>query len=94
MFNSNCLLLVFVVIFALIWTTTEAFRSSIILSAIKSSSSSSFSSSSFALEMGLGDMLKKAMANDPSLPPAQNAGLSASREKVEVEFLPSGDKEK
>lgn len=42
-----------------------------------------------SLQMGLGDMLKKAMANDPNLPPATNPGLSKARETVEVEFLPA-----
>lgn len=40
------------------------------------------------LHMGFGDMLKKAFANDPNLPPATNPGLSRAAESVEVEFLP------
>lgn len=47
-----------------------------------------------AIKMGLADMLKNAMANDPNLPPAQNAGLSSSKTPVEVEFFPSGIKVK
>eukprot|EP01035_Chromulina_nebulosa_P018517 gene18517-24235_t len=39
--------------------------------------------------MGLGDLLNKAFANDPNLPPAQNPGLSKSPEPIVVEFLPS-----
>lgn len=38
---------------------------------------------------GLGDMLKGAFANDPSLPPPKNAGLSSEPISVEIEFLPS-----
>jgi ferredoxin len=38
---------------------------------------------------GLGDMLKKALANDPSLPPQKNPGLSKDPDIVSVEFLPS-----
>ena len=41
------------------------------------------------LHMGLGDFLKNALANDPSMPPPQNPGLSKSKAAVEVEFLPS-----
>lgn len=44
----------------------------------------------FTLQMGLGDIFKKALANDPSLPPATNPGLSGKEDKaVEVEFLPA-----
>ena len=39
--------------------------------------------------MGLGDLLKKALANDPNLPPATNPGLSRRQDPIEVEFLPS-----
>jgi len=46
------------------------------------------------LSMGLGDMLKKALANDPALPPPQNPGLSSTKDTVEVEFLPSNKKVK
>jgi len=46
------------------------------------------------LNMGLGDILKKALANDESLGPAENPGLSKKVEPVEVEFLPSGKKVK
>lgn len=42
-----------------------------------------------SLKMGLGDILSKAFANDPSLPPAQNAGLNKKPELVEIEFLPA-----
>jgi ferredoxin len=38
---------------------------------------------------GLGDILKKALANDPNLPPAQNPGLSRDPDPILVEFLPS-----
>ena len=48
--------------------------------------------SKLSLNMGLGDMFKNALANDPNLPPAQNAGLSGSKQPVEVEFLPSKKK--
>jgi ferredoxin len=47
-----------------------------------------------SLQMGLGDMFKKALANDPSLPPAKNPGLNREPEAVEVEFQPSGKKVK
>lgn len=46
-------------------------------------------SRSKALSMGLGDMFKNALANDPNLPPAQNPGRSKERETVEVTFLPA-----
>ncbi|KAJ1433655.1 hypothetical protein B484DRAFT_447157 [Ochromonadaceae sp. CCMP2298] len=47
------------------------------------------------LHMGFGDMLKKALANDPNLPPASNPGLTGGQPAtVEVEFLPSGKKVK
>lgn len=46
------------------------------------------------LNMGLGDILKKALANDESLPPAQNPGLSRQPDPVEVEFLPCKKKVK
>jgi ferredoxin len=49
---------------------------------------------STTLNMGLGDVFAKALANDPSLPPTQSAGLSGAREAVEVEFFPSGKKVK
>ena len=42
-----------------------------------------------ALRMGLADLFAKAMAKDPSLPPAKNPGLSKDPTVVEVEFLPS-----
>ena len=48
---------------------------------------------STALQMGLGDMLKKAMANENMGPPV-NPGLSREPEALEVEFLPSGKKVK
>jgi hypothetical protein len=38
------------------------------------------------LKMGLGDLLKNALANDPSLPPAKDPGLSKGPEYVMVEF--------
>lgn len=41
------------------------------------------------LQMGFGDFLKNALANDPSMPPPSNPGLSKSKTAVEVEFLPS-----
>ena len=41
-----------------------------------------------ALNMGLGDMLKKALANE-DLPPPTNPGLSKEPDYVTVEFLPS-----
>ena len=41
-----------------------------------------------ALKMGLGDILKKAMANE-DLPPPKNPGLSKEPDYVTVEFLPS-----
>ena len=49
-------------------------------------------SRSFECSMGLVDLFKNSMANDPSLPPMKNPGLSAERETVEVEFLPSHKK--
>eukprot|EP01038_Epipyxis_sp_PR26KG_P015696 gene15696-21234_t len=42
-----------------------------------------------SLKMGFGDMLKKALQNDPNLPPVQNPGLSREPVSVEVEFLPA-----
>jgi ferredoxin len=39
--------------------------------------------------MGFADMLKNALANDPTLPPAQDPGLTSSRESVKVLFLPA-----
>jgi len=51
--------------------------------------SSNTLSQSAALNMGIGDMFAKAMANDPNLPPAKNPGLSKDPTVVEVEFLPS-----
>jgi ferredoxin len=44
---------------------------------------------SSSLQMGFGDMLKKALANDPNLPPVSNPGLSREKQTVDVEFLPS-----
>lgn len=41
------------------------------------------------LNMGIGDMLKKALANDPNLPPQVSPGLSKEKESIEVEFLPA-----
>lgn len=41
------------------------------------------------LRMGLGDILKKALANDPNLPPPVNPGLSREKETYEIEFLPA-----
>jgi len=38
---------------------------------------------------GLGDMLTKALANDPNLPPAKNPGFTKEPDTVIVEFLPS-----
>ena len=49
---------------------------------------------SFSLSMGLADIFKNALANDPNLPPAKNPGLSVNKEPVEVEFLPSNKKVK
>ena len=46
------------------------------------------------LKMGLGDMLQKAFANDPNMPPVKHAGLTQAKEPVEVEFLPSHSKAK
>jgi hypothetical protein len=37
--------------------------------------------------MGLGDFLKKALANDPNLTPAQNPGLSKAPEYANIEFI-------
>jgi len=42
--------------------------------------------------MGFMDILNKAMASDPNLPPPVNPGLSNTPDKVEVKFLPSGTK--
>merc|ERR1719453_2786196 len=42
--------------------------------------------------MGFLDTMKNALANDPNLPPAQDAGLSNKKQQVEVEFFPSGKK--
>lgn len=39
------------------------------------------------LQMGLGDILKKALANDPNMTPAQNPGLSKAPEYVNIEFV-------
>ena len=39
------------------------------------------------INMGFGDMLKKALANDPNLTPASNPGLSKTPEKVIIEFV-------
>ena len=47
----------------------------------------------FALQMGFGDMMKKAMANE-NMGPVKNAGLSKEPEPVEVEFLPAKKKVK
>jgi ferredoxin len=38
--------------------------------------------------MGIGDLLKQAFENDPSLPPPSNPGLKKGPEMVTVEFLP------
>jgi ferredoxin len=48
---------------------------------------------STALNMGFGDMMKKALANE-NLGPQVNPGLSKEPESVEVEFMPSGKKVK
>ena len=39
--------------------------------------------------MGLGDIFKNALANDPNLPPPKDPGLSKKPDLVLVEFLPS-----
>lgn len=49
--------------------------------------------SSTVLDMGFGDMMKKALANE-NLGPQVNPGLSKEPESVEVEFLPAGKKVK
>lgn len=46
------------------------------------------------VQMGLEDIFKNALANDPSLPPQQNPGLSRDKEPIEVVFLPSKRKVK
>ena len=43
-----------------------------------------------ALNMGIGDMLKKALANDPSLPPPKDPGLSSGPSYSMVEFTKAG----
>lgn len=42
------------------------------------------------LNMGIGDMLKKALANDPSLPPPKDPGLSRGPSYAMVEFSKAG----
>lgn len=42
-----------------------------------------------SLQMGIADMFKNALANDPNLPAAENPGLSKERQMIEIEFLPA-----
>jgi aerobic-type carbon monoxide dehydrogenase small subunit (CoxS/CutS family) len=39
--------------------------------------------------MGIADFFKNALANDDTLPPAQDPGLTTAKEPVEVRFLPA-----
>ena len=74
MFAASILLvLVFLV------TRTDAFRLTSRIQVARDTTS---------LQMGFGDMMKKAMANE-NMGPVKNAGLSKEPEPVEVEFLPS-----
>ena len=42
------------------------------------------------LNMGWGDILKNAMANDPSLPPMKDPGLSNAPQMITVDFVKDG----
>ena len=42
------------------------------------------------LHMGWGDILKNAMANDPSLPPMKDPGLSNAPQMITVDFVKDG----
>ena len=71
-------------LFAVLVLATEAFRAPL---------RTRWSASTTALQMGFGDMMKKALANE-NMGPAANPGLSREPEAFEVEFLPSGKKVK
>lgn len=51
------------------------------------STSQKWRQSNSVVNMGLGDILKKALANDPNLTPANNPGLSKAPEYVNIEFV-------